>query len=234
MRRTYQAIVSRAHRNWFASPELAAIYNLPDSKRMTLPPIPDGFDAFPDWRPEFAESPLVVYAGNYWPAQLPLLARVAREVAAASGRLMLIVKSSPDVEALCRAEPVLWREPFRENREALVFLAENAAGLLVSYSETSDAMPWIRSSFPSKLIEYAHLGLPIMIYAPADSAVASWARDRAFIDYATPQTPGAIGRFVESLKDSDSWCQKGAFSRKYADTEFNPARIQDAFESSLA
>lgn len=233
MRRTYQAIVGRAHRNWFASPELAAIYDLPDSRRTTLPPIPDGFEASPDWKPEFAASPLVVYAGNYWPAQLPLLARMARETAAAGGRLMLLVKKSPEVEALCREEPVLWREPFRENREALAFLAENAAGLLVSYTESSDAMPWIRTSFPSKLIEYTHLGLPIMIYAPADSAVAGWARKRDFMDYATPQTPGAVAGFVESLKNREAWHCKAVFSRKFATTEFDPVRIQDAFEAGL-
>jgi hypothetical protein len=41
---------------------------------------------------------------------------------------MLMVKQSPEVKALCREEPVVWREPFRENRDALAFLAENAAG----------------------------------------------------------------------------------------------------------
>ncbi len=233
MRENYQAIVGRAHRNWFASPELAAIYDLPESKRTTLPPIPEGFEASPEWRAEFAVSPLVVYAGNYWPAQIPLLARMAREIASAGGRLMLMVKNSSDLQALCRDEPVLWREPFQENREALAFLSENAAGLLVSYSESSDVMPWIRSSFPSKLIEYTHMGLPILIYAPADSAVASWARDRAFVDYATPQTSGAVEAFVESLKNRETWQQKASFSRKYANSEFDPARIQDAFETAL-
>ena len=233
MRWRYQAIVGRAHRNWFASPELAAIYDLPDSRRTTLPPIPDGFEASPDWKPEFAASPLVVYAGNYWPAQLPLLARMARETAASGGRLMLLVKMSAEVEALCREEPVIWHEPFRENREALAFLAENAAGLLVSYAESSDAMPWIRSSFPSKLIEYTHLSLPILIYAPADSAVAGWAREREFTDYATPQTPNAVSGFVESLKCRETWTRKAAFSRKFAATEFDPLRIQDAFEAGL-
>ena len=233
LRRRYQGIVGRAHQNWFASPELAAIYDLPAAKRTTLPPIPEGFDASPDWKPEFAASPLVVYAGNYWPTQLPLLGRIARETAAAGGRLMLIVKTSPEVEALCREEPVLWREPFRENREALAFLAQNAAGLLVSYAESSEAMPWIRTSFPSKLIEYTHLGLPILIYVPADSAIGSWAKLRTYADYATPEVPGVVAAFVESLKDGDTWRRKAALSKRSAATEFDPQRIQDAFESGL-
>ena len=233
MRRRYQGIVEHAHQNWFASPQLAGIYDLPPARRSTLPPIPEGYDASPVWKSEFAASPLLVYAGNYWPAQIPLLARIGRETAAAGGRLMLVVKSSPEVEALCREESVLWLEPFRENREALCFLAENAAGLIVSYSETSDSMPWIRTSFPSKLIEYAHLGLPIMIYAPGDSAVANWATERNFPDYATPQTPGAIGGFVESLKNGDAWRRKAAISKTFAATEFDPNRIQEAFEAGL-
>ncbi len=232
-RRRYQTIVERAHQNWFASPQLAQLYDLPPERRSTLPPIPEGYDASPKWKPAFAVSPLLVYAGNYWPAQIPVFARVGRETAAAGGRLMLMVKQSPEVTTLCREEPVVWREPFRENREALAFLAENAAGLLVSYSDTSDAMPWIRTSFPSKLIEYAHLGLPIMIYAPMDSAVAEWAKERAYPDYATPQTPGSIAEFVASLKNRDAWQQKAAIPKTFAAAEFDPQKIQNAFEARL-
>ena len=231
--RRYQEIVARAQQNWFASPQLAATYDLPPARRSTLPPIPEGYDASPNWNPNFSSSPLLVYAGNYWPAQVPLLARIGRETAAAGGRLMLLIKKSPEVETLCRDESVLWHEPFRENREALAFLAENATGLIVSYSETSDSMPWICTSFPSKLIEYAHLGLPIMIYAPEDSAVAKWAVERAYEDYATPQTPGAVASFVETLKNGDAWRRKAAISKRFAATEFDPQRIQNAFKAGL-
>jgi hypothetical protein len=229
----YRAIVQSAQQVWCASPQLAKLYQLRDEARATLPPIPDGFDATPAWKPEFANSPLLVYAGNYWPAQLPLLARIAFQLAKIGGRLMLVVKGSSEIEALCSEAPVLWREPFAENRQALRFLADSAAGLLVSYSETSDSMPWIRTSFPSKLIEYTHLGLPIMIYAPEDSAVADWARSRAYPDYATPQIADAITEFVESLKIVALWRKKAAISRRFAVTEFDPHRIQKIFEEGL-
>jgi hypothetical protein len=233
MRQRYQAIVERAHQNWFASPQLGEIYELPPAMRSTLPPIPEGYVASPNWNSEFAKSPLLIYAGNYWPAQIPAFSRIARETAAAGGRLMLIVKRSREIDALCAEEPVLWREPFRENREALCFLSENAAGLIVSYSETSDSMPWIRSSFPSKLIEYVHLGLPILIHAPADSAVANWATERNYSDYSTPQMPGAVASFVQSLKSEECWRRKAAISKAFAESEFGPQRIQSAFEAGL-
>lgn len=233
LRGRYQEILERSHQNWFASPQLAAIYDLPQERRSTLPPIPEGYGAMPEWKREFAERPLIVYAGNFWPAQLPLFARLGREVASAGGRLMLLVKKTPDLELLCREEVVEWHEPFRENREALRFLAENAAGLLVCYAETSDCMPWIRTSFPSKLIEYTHLGLPLMILSPADSAVACWAAERNCPDHASTETAGAMAEFVESLKDEDTWQDKAAFARKFAETEFDPRRIHETFETSL-
>ncbi|MEA3213376.1 MAG: hypothetical protein QOE70_6433 [Chthoniobacter sp.] len=233
LRARYQDIVERSHRNWFASPQLASIYDLPQERRSTLPPIPDGYAASPDWQPEFAQCPLIVYAGNFWPAQLPLLARLGREVAAAGGRLMLLVRKTREIKSLCREAPVIWHEPFRENREALRFLAENAAGLLISYAETSESMPWIRTSFPSKLIEYTHLGLPLMIMAPPESAVAQWAEERQFPDRASTDTPGPITAFVEALKDEKVWHAKAAIPRKFAETEFDPERIQEAFEASL-
>lgn len=233
LRRRYQTVLQNSHRNWFASPQLARAYDLPEAKRTTLPPVPDGFDASPEWKPAFAECPLLIYAGNYWPVQIPLFARIARETAAAGGRLLLLVKPSPEVDALCKQEPVTWREPFHKNRDALDFIANNAAGLLVSYTETSDSMPWIRTSFPSKLIEYTHLGLPILIYSPEDSAVAQWAKDRAYPDSATPQTPGAVNRFVESLKNPGAWREKAAVSKMFARSEFDPAKIQNTFEAGL-
>jgi hypothetical protein len=233
LRARYQYVVERSHRNWFASPQLASIYDLPQERRSTLPPIPEGYAASPKWKQEFADSPLIVYAGNFWPAQLPLLARVGREVAAAGGRLMLLVKKTPEIESLCREAPVVWQEPFRENHEALRFLADNAAALLVSYAETSESMPWIRTSFPSKLIEYTHLGLPLMILSPPESAVAQWAKERQCPNYAGTDTFGAVTEFVESLKDEEIWRAKAAFPRKFAESEFNPERIHEAFENNL-
>ena len=146
---------------------------------------------------------------------------------------MLMVKGDPAIETLCRRESVIWREPFRENRQALAFIAENAAGLLVSYAESCDMMPWIRTSFPSKLIEYTHLGLPIMIYAPHDSAIAEWAKKRTYEDFASPETEGAVTRFVWSLKSKGNWIRKAAISKSLANTEFDPEKIQQRFEAGL-
>jgi hypothetical protein len=204
-----------------------------EDQRRTLPPIPEGYTVPASWKDEFATSPLLVYAGNYWPAQIPLFGRIADEAASAGGRFMLVVKNCAQIEALCREHPVLWREPFSENSEALAFLAAKAAGLVVSYSDNSDSMPWVRTSFPSKLIEYVHLGLPILIYAPADTAVAEWAYSRRYSDFSTPETQGAVRAFVMAVKVREAWQKKAEASLQIAKHEFAPDRIHEVFERNL-
>lgn len=233
IRRRYEKILRNAQQNWFASPQLADIYNVPESKRTVLPPICEGWDRVAKWIPEFTNRPLIVYAGNVWEAQLPVLARVASEADSAGARLMLLVKSSPAVDALCREYPVEWKEPFESNEEALEFLCDNTAAVLVSYADTTADMPWVKTSFPSKLVEYTHLGLPVLILAPPDSAVAVWAADKKYSDSFAPGDTDSLRAFIDGLRSKSTWENKAKRSLHFAKSEFDPHRIQENFEKHL-
>src|SRR5690349_11689267 len=81
-------IVRHSRTAWFASPELAACFDLPPEKTGLLPPIPEGAPAA---RPEAlapTESPVLIYAGNYWPPQLPTFAHLAAATRSAGGRFL--------------------------------------------------------------------------------------------------------------------------------------------------
>ncbi len=232
-RKHYQSVIENAHQNWYASPQLAGFFGQTDNRKSILPPIPDGWKGKSEWKPENTKRPLIIYAGNLWDVQLSLLSTIAEETAAAGGQLMIIVKKFPAVEAFCQKYPVEWKEPFNTNIEALDFIAQNATALLVSYTETIDRMPWIKTSFPSKLVEYSHLGIPILIVAPGDSAVAIWANERQFPDSILPDDLDGLSGFLESIKSKAQWEQKAAFSLRYASSEFDPVSIQKIFESHL-
>ncbi len=232
-RKHYQRVIMNAHQNWYASPQLADYYSQAGDRSSILPPIPDGWKGKSKWIPAFSERPLIIYAGNIWEVQFSLIGTIAVETAAAGGRLMVIVKMTPAVEAFCQKYPVEWKEPFNTNIEALDFMAQNATALLVSYTETIDRMPWIKTSFPSKLVEYSHLGIPILIVAPVDSAVAIWANERQFPDNLTPDDRGGLRRFIESIKSKAQWEEKAAISLRFAKLEFDSFAIQREFESHL-
>lgn len=231
--RNYRDILGACSSVGFASPDLARAYGFAGREDEVLAPIPEGFGERAKWQATHSQRPRVVYAGNYWEGQLPLLARAAEIIARAGGELVLLVKPSPAIEALCKAAPIRHVPPFPTNREALSWLVENAAGLLVAYGDSSDTTPWIRASFPSKLIEYVHLGVPLMIVAPEDTAVAHWAQTRAFPHWLSPANLDQLAAWVGDLSHQESWTRLAAAGEPFALGEFDPAKIHAELERRL-
>lgn len=231
--RRQQGILEKAHQNWFASPELADCYDLPNEKKNVLLPLPEGCAARAQWKPEFAAKPLVVYAGYVYPVQIPLFRKVGRAIDEAGGRLLILSRKTPEIEALCQTEPVDQHDLFPTNREALDFVGSTAAALLVSYSERLEEMPWTATSFPSKFIEFSHTGLPALIVAPPRSAIANWAAREAYADSITAEQLASVRPFVEALKEEAAWNKKAERVLHFAQTEFHPEVIHARLESKL-
>lgn len=233
LRRRHGRILSRAHHVHFATPELAAAYSPLAVPHSQLFPIPEGNTLAPRWRETHSVRPKIYYAGYIWPAQYPLLARLARTIEAASARLVLITRDTPELRAFLASAPAGWQPPFPTNREAFVHLAEHASALLVSYTDTTAEMPWIATSFPSKFVEYAHLGLPAAIVAPRDSAIARWA-SRENYPYSFPgeQSP-AFTAWLASLRNPITWAAATTPLHRLATTLFSPEKIQQLWESTL-
>ena len=231
--RRNQWILQNAQQNWFVSPELADKYALPAEKKTVLPPIPEGCATPARWKADFAQRPLIVYAGYSYPAQIPLFRKLARAIDAAGGRLLILSRKTPEIAELCATEPVESRDLFATNREALDFVSSTAAALLVSYCERVEEMPWITTSFPSKFAEFSHTGLPTLLVAPKTSAIGAWAARNRYPDFLTADQLGSVRAFVEALKSEAAWEKKSQEVTHFAQTEFNPDVIEAALESKL-
>ncbi len=234
LRRRHAWILRQAHRNWFVSPELAAQYDVPEQNRHVLLPIPEGYTPPASSPPTPHPSPItsrVYYAGYIWPPPPPLFARIARTLASVGVRLTLICRESEELRAFLAAEPADHLPLFPTNREALDHLVQNASGLLVAYAETSAAMPWVKTSFPSKFIEYAHLGLPIAIVAPSDSSICLWADARNFPYAFAPHQLDRLAIWASQLREQRAVLT--APVQKLAANELNPEHIQAQFEKHL-
>lgn len=233
LRHRQAAILRSAHRCWFVSPELAAVSGLSPAAQRVLPPIPGSPPRFTGWRPEFAGRPRVFYAGFIWPVQFPLLAKIALTLADAGANLVLLTRMTPALAEFLHAMPITHVAPFPTNSEALSYLAREAAGVLVSYTETIEEMPWIATSFPSKLVEYSQLGLPCAIVAPAASAVGRWATRVGSVDFFLPTELNRLAAWARDLCDEAAWLRRAAPSRSLAAGEFNPSTIQTTFAAGL-
>lgn len=233
LRHHQAAILRQAHRCWFVSPELAAAFGLPAADRRVLPPIPGSRPRFVSWQAGFAGQPRIYYAGFIWPVQLPLLAKIARALADAGASLVLLTRMTPTLADFLRTTPITHVAPFPTNGEALGYLAREAAGVLVSYTETVAEMPWIATSFPSKLVEYAQLGLPCAIVAPPDSAVGRWALREGYADFFAPAELTRLAAWARDLRSESTWERRSEPVRRLAGGEFDPERIQAAFAAGL-
>jgi hypothetical protein len=231
--RDYAAILQPADACWFVSPELADRFPALGERRRLLYPIPEGWSQPATWAQRAGGPPRVYYAGHLWPEQLPLLGRVAQRTRAAGGEFVVIARDSAGVQAWCRTTGARWQAPFASNAEVLGHLAAAAAAVVVSYADTIDAMPWCATSFPSKLVEYCHLGLPIAIIAPPGSAVARWARRTGFPAVFPPEDLAPLQAWIAGLKDQRDWEQRAAASLQLARTEFDPERIQAELANAL-
>jgi len=231
--RRHQWILENSSKSLFASPALAACFQLPVEGVRVLAPIPEGWSEAAAWNAGRGQGVRIYYAGALWPAQFPLLARLGRALDSIGGRLVVLSRGTPELRALIEKEPLEWMDLFPSNREALEHLTENASALLVSYADTVADMPWIATSFPSKFVEYSHLGLPCAIVAPRESAIARWAEKAAFPDVFHPDQLDAFTCWAASLKQPEAWSASASSVLTHARGEFHPGTIQRHLEESL-
>lgn len=233
LRQHHEGLLRRVHCPWFVSSELAAVYGLHIPAHRVLPPIPSAWPEFVEWRSSFSESARVYYAGYIWPVQFPLLYRIALTLAEAGVALYLLTRETHELTAFLRNGLVRHVAPFATNREALDHLARHAAGILVSYTYTVAEMPWIATSFPSKLVEQAQLGVPCAIVAPAASAVGRWAVQAEYPDCFAPDELDRLASWARDLRVEASWRARADPVRRLAAGPFNPAKIQSTFADGL-
>lgn len=233
LRRRHSGIIARAHHCWFVSPELAEIYEAGRTRVGILPPIPAGWQTPASWTSSRTDSPRIYYAGFIWPTQYLLLAKISRIFHENGATLVLQTRDTPELRTFLAEHPVEWVPPFPTNSAALEHLAVTATALLVSYTETIEEMPWIATSYPSKFIEYSHLGLPCAIVAPTGSSIGRWATDRQYPRFFEPAATEALAEWCASLRDPAFWTADAGLMRNLAETEFSPERIQEQFARGL-
>ena len=234
LRRRQTRILRGNHRNWFVSAAQAAAMAPTGAHADVLPPIPEGFAGpAPQWHSEFGARPRVCFAGYLWPEQGRLLQRLAPVLAAAGARLVVLGRRTAEVEALLAADLADHVPPFPGNHEALAYLSANVAGLVVSYAATIGELPWSRTSMPSKLVEFSHLGLPIALVAPPGTAIADWARQRGIGSCFAPADHAGLSAWAAALRHRESWLHQSDTWRNLAATEWSPAVIHSRLAHSL-
>ena len=232
-----RARLTAAERVWTVSEELRSHYGLKAAAHASvLRPIPAG-RSWPRqaWQPELARSPKVVYAGKLFPQFLPELGDFIERLKAIGGRFILVGDATMTgmTEWLKEHPQIDFHPLFPSNEAALEFLHRTAATLLVFYPETAKDVHWSATSFPSKLVEYVHLDLPVLIAAGPNTAVGAWARARHWPAYAESLTAPAAIALLQRLCEPTAWETAVRACRQAAITEFSAENIQSQFVREL-
>jgi glycosyltransferase involved in cell wall biosynthesis len=92
----------------------------------------------------------------------------------------------------------------------------------------------METSFPSKMLEMAQLGKPLIIWGPEHCSAVQWARQGNRALYITDPNPHALRRALETLITSPVEKERlAAAARAVSESEFNPDRIQARFTQLL-
>jgi glycosyltransferase involved in cell wall biosynthesis len=236
-----KVVLRAADHIWTVSDELRDAYQAMTgaeiSDRFTrLIPIPEGLpSASAQWNSDFANRPVVACAGSLHGFHLPLLRLVAKALDRMNGELLLVCDHGNEAYRTLIEEcgNVRRHDAFQHNTDCVEFLMQNASALLVSYAFDLKLQPWARRSFPSKFVEFSHTGLPILLAAPEGSAIQSWARSNSWHGLIEKPDAEAALAYVRGLTQPARWRALADQSRRVAQGEFDPAKIQEQFEREL-
>jgi glycosyltransferase involved in cell wall biosynthesis len=173
----YRQARSRLCISPFMVEELAARYDVEGT--LVYPTRPDDGPLFePKWDRAPADGgPLVVgYCGGSGPHVMSGLATLAEALTEGHARLVIYGAFDADKRRRLGAiSPNVECRGFATYDEMMAGLRA-ADVLFVPMSFASEARDNMRVSFPSKLVDYTALGLPILVHAPPDSSAVQWSK----------------------------------------------------------
>lgn len=184
------------------------------------------------------ESPLAVAFGGtvntHGAAQL--LAMVAQALRPGNGLLNVYGPMNPANAKACRLDAgnVVFKgsldpESFKQalRREADVLLVPMTFGAKDSVNS--------RISFPSKLVDYTSVGLPLLIVGPESCSAVRWARENAPVaEVVTRPEPGDIAAALAKLRHAGHRVQLARAALEKGGEFFSHARAEKEFFNHLS
>lgn len=225
MRRSFRGVLQKAQQNWFVSKSLAEAYGFVGGAENVLMPIPEKTGEHVRWRTAFLRRPIIMYAGHIHEQQYALMGVLGKAIHDCGACLEIVARETPRLRALCTEAAIRLLPLLPTNREALEFVASRAAGFLAAYSGKIADMPWIKTSFPSKVVEFGNLGLPILFVSPPDSEIYKWASQRQLPYNLRPDEISRVKDYVRALQNPKQWEMLAEPLRKLSAEEFNPELI---------
>lgn len=201
----------------------------------TLYPVPAGTNNFVQWNESFKKQPVLAFAGGFEKEHLDCFIKISELLKEVNGKLLIVENELNDKDSFSKlvnsCENIILQKQFEKNTEVLDFLYHNATAFIVSFI---GQYKWSELSFPSKFIEFSHIGLPMLLISPSDTPLGNFAKKNSWFSYFEDVSDERLKEFFHDLTDKTRWNAMAEQTRKVAMSEFNSDRIQNQFEKELA
>jgi hypothetical protein len=236
--RLTRTVLQAAARVWAVSQELADFLEpqcRPGAVRLLTPVPEQGVEPAGGWFPRFRPGPVVAHAGAFHPYHVPYLSAVAAATARLDGRLLVVTPAGNPALAQLRATGARFQhqESFGSSAEALRFLAAEASALTIMYPFERSAYRVSPVGFPSRLIEFSHLCLPIILAAPPDNPLIRWGERQQWPLRLTSLDGKALDSLLAQLAHEPTWRQLATRMRGIANSVCNPQQIHRQFLAEM-
>ena len=177
-------------------------------------------------------NPTIVFFGNIWLPQ-PTIIELAHLLDKKRGNITLF--SNRDLSFFRRhglRTGNLVANSFRKNEDLLKWCNQYADILYLPMYFDENEKDMVECSFPSKLIDYLSLGLPIIIHAPANSSIVEFAKmnkDLPFAEIVVSNDKKKLEACLCKLLDLEYRQQLGHNATKVWDKYFAPEVVRQAF-----
>lgn len=198
-------------------------------------PVPGPAPSSPSRQPSPAHRFRLAYCGNMRDIYAPM-----------TQALFAALENHPLIEARFIGADPEWPSPVKQRAiadgayrgflgdEAMQQELQEADALLAVMTWAPEAARRMRTSFPSKILTYCQYGKPVVVWAPASSSAAAWARQTGAALLIDQPGVGELAQALGQLAADRVLCQSlGARAAECAGTMFDPGRLQKEFEAAL-
>ena len=171
----------------------------------------------------------VGYSGSVYNELLPCLEEMAGLLQQLKMKFYIVGNNKKADELQKRFSNVACRPMFDTAEEANGFLADHCDDCIVPYPMDISRMPWTRTCFPSKLIQFCQIGIPTLVIAPKGSALGQWCKRNNWILYAERYDAGVIAALLQKISSPEVKAQVDHFR----EAVFHPDVIHEQFRNVI-
>lgn len=226
----------QVRRVWTVTPELN--YQIPgDPKKFkTVFPLPERVLPMGEIRKiGSSPAPALAYAGSLYNEIIDSLRVVASALRKFHGKLVLYSHMTGNGRLLQEEFPdvVESREALSSTEEVCDAISAEATAFLVIYPQKPESMPWCIDCFPSKLTQFVQTGIPGVVIAPKETAVAQWCLKESWPLFSPDGSAESIERLIGDLLDGRRWQEAANASLRVANGPFSPKRLEESVNDDV-